>query len=38
MPEVDARLNAHFKDEYILEFLGLAEKHSERELRKSKIP
>ena len=23
MPEVDARLNAHFKDEYILEFLGL---------------
>ncbi|MBI1924688.1 DUF1016 domain-containing protein [Candidatus Poribacteria bacterium] len=25
MPEVDARLNAHFKDEYILEFLGLKE-------------
>lgn len=35
MPEVDARLNAHFKDEYILEFLGLTETHSERELRKA---
>jgi predicted nuclease of restriction endonuclease-like (RecB) superfamily len=35
LPEVEARLNAPFKDEYILEFLGLTETHSEQELRKA---
>lgn len=35
LPEVEARLDEHVKDEYVLEFLGLTETHSERELRKA---
>ncbi|MBM4086028.1 MAG: DUF1016 domain-containing protein [Planctomycetes bacterium] len=35
LPEAKTSLDAHFKDEYALEFLGLSEAHSERELRKA---
>jgi predicted nuclease of restriction endonuclease-like (RecB) superfamily len=35
LPEVEAHLNEHIKDEYVLEFLGLTDTHSERELRKA---